>query len=482
MKEVVFMAIRSFGSRPPLGAEVGGPVLATVLEAVIRKQPISRSELAAETSLPPSTVTKAVTPLLGHGYLKEEPPRVAERGRPVIPLHTGDDYRLLGINILDVDLDAEPEWRELPDAMHVGREGQKSPPGTRLVGVVTRLDGTVDGPAEEDSFRISSELDPSARAAVVAEKVKGLIDRLGERIPYEHVAGLGVTVGGHVENGSIISSCHDVIWGVKDPVPLREHLKKLLPDLDVVVENDADALATYIRLFRGGLELQPLSGTSPASVPDTFVAVVMTDGGIGAGLYLHGKRYVSNGIAGEIGHFRINRDEQAPQCRWCRKRGCVESYATPRALRLRLGKHIQEHGIDSDLKALCNDFAAAANSTHPDVKRVFGCGGEMLGVALSFAINLLGPEAIVIFAPRPLSNEAEGSAGRRYWDELRVAVRENSFSKGADTPILYSPLPPIGEFLAYLSAVAALDALVTNMRAGRVWLCSRSMSSRVSAM
>jgi predicted NBD/HSP70 family sugar kinase len=427
------------GTRGQIRPEVSNALLADVLEAAIRaRQPLSRSEIAKELGLTPSTVSKAVTALRNQGYLgeDEEAMQAGRRGRPVIPLRVGGRYRLIGIYVLD----SEQPRSGLRNDVCI----------SWLVGVVMRLDGTVEGPAGSRGFTFQELKEPD-RADAVAQAIKELVEELSNKLgPGQVVAGVGVALGGHIDKGRVITT-YNLAWRQREPIPLQERLQALLSGVIVVVDNDADALATHARWFwrkRGSKGLPDL--------PGTFIAVLITPSGVGSGLYLDGQRFHGGtGLVGEIGHFKIDRSESARQCR-CRQYGCLEAYAGPEEML----EQVHESGVP-DLGTL----GAAAKSTDDTVREIFERGGAALGTVLSFAINLVGPQAILIFAPRELVEVTEGGAGSHYWTALVEMAHEAAFSSQKKLPIEVLAVPDDrGPFHAETAAAAVLDQLIVRLR------------------
>jgi predicted NBD/HSP70 family sugar kinase/DNA-binding transcriptional ArsR family regulator len=417
--------------------EVSDALLGDVLERVIRaRQPISRREIAQAMELPPSTISKAVSALKEQGYLTEqERERSGSRGRPLIPLRVSDSYRLIGIYVADT----EQPTPGLPDNRSI----------SWLVGVLLRLDGTVEGPPASHGFTFQ-QLNQPDRADAVAQAIKKVADELrGKLQGDEVVVGLGVAMGGHIRDGTVISS-YNIGWRQEGPIPLQQRLQELLQGVVVVVDNDADALAAHTRWFwqKRGVEELP-------DLPDTFFTVLITPSGIGSGLYLRGERYHGrSGLVGEVGHFKIDQSENARQCR-CNKHGCLEAYSSPNTLL----EQVRERGFED------KTLDAVAVSTNTTVVEIFEAGGAALGLVLSFVINLVDPEALIIFAPRELVGAAEGTAGSRYWAKLVEVAHEASFSSGDEIPIRPVALPDNPEiFLAEAAAAPALDRLIARLR------------------
>ncbi|MFB7511935.1 MULTISPECIES: ROK family protein [unclassified Streptomyces] len=104
--------------------------------------------------------------------------------------------------------------------------------------------------------------------------------------------------------------------------------------------------------------------------------------GVGGAIVVHGELLRgAHGFAGEIGHLVV--DAEGMQCR-CGSRGCLEQYAGQAAL----------------LKASeAADLAELVRRAEAGDARTLGAlaeAGRMLGRALSGAVNLLDPEAVVL--------------------------------------------------------------------------------------
>ncbi|MEV7280439.1 ROK family transcriptional regulator [Streptomyces sp. NPDC093111] len=104
--------------------------------------------------------------------------------------------------------------------------------------------------------------------------------------------------------------------------------------------------------------------------------------GVGGAIVLDGELLRgAHGFAGEIGHLPVTPD--GPRCR-CGSHGCLEQYAGQPAL-------LRAAGAPS-LDALVARAAAA----EPRTLAALDEAGRMLGVALSGAVNLLDPQAVVL--------------------------------------------------------------------------------------
>ncbi|WP_075018182.1 ROK family transcriptional regulator [Actinacidiphila rubida] len=109
--------------------------------------------------------------------------------------------------------------------------------------------------------------------------------------------------------------------------------------------------------------------------------------GIGAAVVVEGRLFRgARGFAGELGHVPVRPD--GPRCS-CGAHGCLETYAGEEAL-LRAAK--VSTGRVPELRA-----AAAAGD--PAALHALEEAGAALGIALSGAVNLLDPQAVVVGGP-----------------------------------------------------------------------------------
>ncbi|MER8047222.1 ROK family transcriptional regulator [Streptomyces sp. NPDC094032] len=157
--------------------------------------------------------------------------------------------------------------------------------------------------------------------------------------------------------------------------------------------------------------------------------------GVGGALVLDGEVLRgAHGFAGEIGHLPVTPD--GPRCR-CGSHGCLEQYAGQPAL-------LRAAGAGS-LDAL----AARAAAADPRTLAALDEAGRMLGVALSGAVNLLDPQAVVLGGIYPrlmpwLAPAAEAELARRVvsalWPpaaaRLRPASTTATTARGAAALVL----------------------------------------------
>jgi predicted NBD/HSP70 family sugar kinase len=152
-------------------------------------------------------------------------------------------------------------------------------------------------------------------------------------------------------------------------------LGELVPDLPVVLGNDADtgALAEHLRgSARGATDVVYLTGKV----------------GVGAGILVNGVPLRgAGGLAGEIGHTVV--DQDGPLCH-CGGRGCVEGLIGEAAL-LRLSGRSGPPEPEA-VAAVLADARAGDPAARAGVAQV----ARGLGQLLANLVNLLNPQVIVL--------------------------------------------------------------------------------------
>ncbi|MEU3691419.1 ROK family transcriptional regulator [Streptomyces narbonensis] len=172
--------------------------------------------------------------------------------------------------------------------------------------------------------------------------------------------------------------------------------------------------------------------------------------GVGGAIVVRGELLRgAHGFAGEIGHLVV--DAEGPRCR-CGSRGCLEQYAGQAAL-LRA--------------AAASDVAELVRRAEAEDPRALGAlaeAGRMLGRALSGAVNLLDPEAVVLGGIYPLlmpwlapavAEELSARVVSGLWPpeaaRLRAASPTSDAARGAAALVLHDVLT---DPLAYATTVA----------------------------
>lgn len=220
---------------------------------------------------------------------------------------------------------------------------------------------------------------PAGRPEAAVECAVALVDDALEaaEIPRKRLQAAGVAVGGLVDchTGYCVLSPN---LGWKN-FPLRDQLKSRL-HLPVMVNNVKDAAA----LAEGRL--------GAAKGLRTYLWVYAGTG-IGAGIVIDGQVFYGNkGFGGEIGHCRVSKDGPI-----------LETIASGAAVVVGAQKALSNGGASS-LKELEGELSAsdvfrAARAGDALSASVVGEAARHLGVGISYLLNILNPELVVIGGP-----------------------------------------------------------------------------------
>lgn len=152
----------------------------------------------------------------------------------------------------------------------------------------------------------------------------------------------------------------------------------VLVPVPAIVENEAN-LGALAELWFGG---------HGRAVTD-FIHV-SAEIGIGAALIMDGRLFRgARGFAGELGHVPVH--PRGPRCS-CGARGCLEQYAGEQAV-------LRAAGIPPERPGALKALHTAASDGEPAALRALAAAGQALGIALSGAVNLLDPQAVVLGGP-----------------------------------------------------------------------------------
>ncbi len=145
--------------------------------------------------------------------------------------------------------------------------------------------------------------------------------------------------------------------------------------LPVYIDNDVNACAMAEKRF----------GICKDS--DHFLWVTVSNG-IGGALYLNGRLYRgARGNAGEIGHFVV--EENTDSLCGCGRKGCLEAMASGTGIS---NEYFRKTGIRRSAK----EIAALAKEGTPEARQVYFDAGYYIGKAVSYAVNLLNLDRIVL--------------------------------------------------------------------------------------
>jgi predicted NBD/HSP70 family sugar kinase len=249
----------------------------------------------------------------------------------------------------------------------------------------------------------------------------------------DSLSAVGLSVPGqinHTEGTTIAPPTMSAWLGVR----LRDTFAEAL-SVPVFLENDANALAfgAYCDLGR----------------PDATLVGVKVGTGIGAGMVISGGIHRGEtASAGEIGHIRIEGNEQRCDCG---RRGCVSAIASGQALT----RLLRPSGVRS-----ADDVIRRVRAGNSDATRVAASAGRLVGTVLATVVTIVNPRYVRV----------GGAVGvlPPFLDGLRAALLGNAHTSALDgisveacTLGSNTTLAGIaGQVADELLAPAAVDALV----------------------
>ena len=223
----------------------------------------------------------------------------------------------------------------------------------------------------------------NAGAEILPDVAKSILAKMEEKgIAVSEVKGIGMGAPGAVdENGTMVGGAVNLGWGVLN---IPEIMHQFI-DVPVKANNDAN-VAALGEMWQGGGK-----GFSD------MVAVTLGTG-VGGGIIIGGKIVTgANGAGGEIGHIHIE-DHETESC-GCKKKGCLEQYASATGI-VRLAKRrLAEDGEASVLREgeisakTVFDAVKAGDKVAIEIAERFG---DYLGRGLAAVACVVNPEAFVI--------------------------------------------------------------------------------------
>jgi predicted NBD/HSP70 family sugar kinase/transcriptional regulator with XRE-family HTH domain len=246
---------------------------------------------------------------------------------------------------------------------------------------------------------------PSCAVSVIAEmmiRARDHAKRAGVKL-----LGVGVVLAGIVEpvTGNVIFAPD-----LKDSwtsIPLQGMLQeKIDPDLAVVVENDANALATREYLRNG----------------DDHIIVLLISRGVGGSILVNGKPlHGAESAGGELGHITVEPEGKA--CR-CGRDGCLETVVSEDALIQRISEL-----VNRQFDTLADVYSVLPNDKR--VLRAYRQAGHSLGAVLASVVAGSNPRQIIIYGPDEITDLAKTSADS-FFDGVCDGLSRQRFVKSGD--------------------------------------------------
>ncbi|GGW24151.1 ROK family transcriptional regulator [Streptomyces xantholiticus] len=322
--------------------------LSLVLRAVRDQGEATRAGVAARVGLTRAAVSSLVEQLLDSGFLSESGKTFSgHAGRPGTVLKVART----GVAGIGVEINVDYVSVCVVDLA-----------GTDRVRLVEHLDNRGAAPAEV-----------FGRAARIA--ARALVSATEQEL---RPVGAQLALPGLVAGGTVLQAPNLGWTAVHAEAPFAEALTALRPDappLPVRSDNEAN-LAALAELWFGGLG-------------DVRSFLYLTgEIGVGGALVLSGELLRgAHGFAGEIGHVSVSDD--GPRCR-CGSHGCLEQYAGQSAL-------LRAAGLDEDAGAAgVAELERRAGAGDDAALTALSGAGRALGRALSGAVNLFDPDAVVL--------------------------------------------------------------------------------------
>jgi N-acetylglucosamine repressor len=380
-----------------------------ILDLVRRAGHISRTELARRSMLTKPTVSTIIDEFIGSGIVNEvgKGESLSGGGRPA---------RMLEFN------DASAAYL----GVHFGVRA------TRVA--VADARGVIKVVRGRPSLR-----DAAARAGKVVRSMASEALQAA-KIPWARVAAAGATVPGLVDQETgVCVLAPNLDW--RD-VPLREALQNELR-VPVVVNNITQASVVA-------------EGRVGAARGVRSYVWLYVGSGVGAGIVIDGRLFHGQrGFSGEIGHCPVSDD--GPLC-GCGRRGCLETVASTMALVRAAEEAIAAKQATrlSRVQGALDIGAIVAAAAEGDVvaSRILAGASEHLGRGLSFLLNILNPEMIVI-------GGSVIEAGETFLREVRASVARHALLPHG-VAIVPSTLGDRAELTG--SVLLAMESMVRSYR------------------
>jgi len=261
---------------------------------------------------------------------------------------------------------------------------------------------------------------------------RNLFSRMGINAP--SIIGIGVSLPGVVnsEEGVLLYAPYSRWRNVR----IAEYLSKKLNIDKVVCENDVNACAIGEQIFGVGRKYKD------------FIWITVSTG-IGGAVVVNSELVKgTQGFAGELGHLKVEYTNPA-RCS-CGQYGCMEAHASGTAITNVIQQKIKNEpafaGLFSATSVEQNGIGCEklARTGNEDALRIFEQVGIYLGRGISYCVNILNTQAVIIGGGVAESLDL-------MLPGIQVAVKKNVFEKVQDFEVVKTPL---GYEAALLGAVA----------------------------
>ncbi|GAB3604420.1 ROK family glucokinase [Microbacterium aureliae] len=229
--------------------------------------------------------------------------------------------------------------------------------GTKIAGGVVDESGHI-----VEKLRVDTPVDTTLLADAV-------VDMIRHFALHHEVEAAGVAAAGFIDRDrATVIHAPNIAWRNE---PLKAVIESRV-DMPVIIENDANAAGWAEFRFGAGRNVEHM--------------MMLTMGtGVGGAVVLDGKLYRGgHGIGGELGHVRFTRD--GLPC-GCGQNGCLEQYASGRALQREANSIADAGGIGARLAQLREEKGSIPG---PAISRLVLAGDEGAIEALRRVATALG--------------------------------------------------------------------------------------------
>ncbi|GER91089.1 xylose repressor protein [Dictyobacter vulcani] len=327
--------------------------LSIVINLIRSRGPLSRTDIAHSSGLSQGAVSGLTGELLATDFIREIGGGQSKGGRsPVLLIINPLAGFVVGVKLTEQS----------------------------IVAVLTDMEAAI---VHCTTTLATSLRDPQTAIETIIQTVETTIEE--SDVPRSKVIGVGIGLAGMIDSQESVC-CYSPILGWRQ-VQLAQPIEQRL-QLPVYIENDVNALTIAEHWFGEGRGL-----------PHFLVATIGR--GIGMGIVANGQiDRGAMGGAGEFGH--ITMQPGGPQC-GCGKAGCLEALAADQAVvrmaceALAAGKQTSMQWAAQDPSQLTFDHVARAASEGDTVAlAILNEAGRWLGLGLSYLVNLLNPQLIVL--------------------------------------------------------------------------------------
>lgn len=325
------------------GTRVSQRWVKDILATLYRLRAATRADIAVKTTLNNASVSRALQLLMDAGIIRKLGERESGGGRPREILDLNPDAG----SFISIDLEGVTARCAHTDLLGgILRRWEELVPFSEPLSIRKLFDG-IDV--------VLRDLTPSRRAGVLA---------------------IGVSFPGLLDEQGLLTA---VNLGWKG-VPLERLLRERY-HLPVFLERDE---GTCIRAER----------THGAAGDARNWVYLLASNGIGVGLVVDGHHlYGHNHMAGELGHMVID-PSSSVRC-GCGKQGCLETIASTPAIIRHYAELTGQHTVTLTRTSLSDIFDHARRGDAAALASVERAA-QVIGIALSHAVNLLNPELIVL--------------------------------------------------------------------------------------